>query len=138
MKKLAVCLAVVLALGLIFSGCGEGKKTNERDNYLKAMTDVKDIGMSVEAYSVDNYDCPNVATLGELKAKLFPTYIRSLPEKDPWGNPYIYKYVEKEVYMIGCGGSDGKFDGFEQKGTYSTYEGQDIIFSQGEFVLHPL
>ena len=138
MKRLTVCLAVVLALGLVFVGCGEGKKENQRDNYLKAMMDLKNIGLSVEAYIADNYECPNVTTIGELKAKLFPAYVKSMPQKDPWGNPYVYKYVDKEKYFLGSGGSDGQFGGFEQKGTYNTYEGQDIIYSQGEFLLFPL
>ncbi|MCP5047986.1 MAG: hypothetical protein GY940_12490 [bacterium] len=112
---------------------------DEKGNYTDAMGTLKSIGTALESYQTDNYDNPNVATITELKATLEPFHIKGLPVKDPWGNDFVYKYGDKENYFVGSAGSDGKFDGFEQKGSYSVgnLTGQDIIFSNGDFVYAP-
>lgn len=104
------------------------------------MADMKSFAMAIESYITDYYEAPQVETLAELKEKLEPFYIKTLPMKDGWGNEFIYKHGTddaKDTYFIGSGGSDGKFEGFEQTGTYTDRKGKDIIFTNGEFVYSP-
>jgi hypothetical protein len=66
-----------------------------------------------------------------------PFYIRGLPLRDAWGNEFYYTQ-NGEDFMIASAGSDGMFDGFDQRGEYDTFEGQDIIYdSQESFVYGP-
>lgn len=104
------------------------------------MGDMKFIGTAIESYITDNYKAPEVGSFVELKEILEPFYVRTLPLTDAWGNPFHYYHgtgETQDAYAVGSGGSDGKFEGFEQKGTYTDTEGKDIIFSSGEFTFAP-
>ena len=70
---------------------------------------------------------------------LVPFYIRIFPEKDQWGNSYYYKKTGEKTFLVGCAGSDERFKGFEQEGTYSEHEikGQDVIITYKKLVFGP-
>jgi hypothetical protein len=115
------------------------KNSALKAKYKLAMGDLREIGKLVESFIIDKYEAPNsineIFTLTEWGKQ----YKDKLPNKDPWGNNYLYKKdkFDKEKYWIGCAGNDDKFEGFNQKGTYEISEnkkGQDIIFSNGVFV----
>lgn len=115
------------------------KNSALKAKYKLAMGDLREIGKLVESFIIDKYEAPNsineIFTLTEWGKQ----YKDKLHSKDPWGNNYLYKKdkFDKEKYWIGCAGNDGKFEGFNQKGTYEISEnkkGQDIIFSNGVFV----
>jgi len=98
------------------------------------------------SFSIDNGKAPEGKTfLYELEKDLAPFYIKRLPTKDAWGNNFYYKKEAPDTYWIASAGSDGKFDGFAQKGKYTKLEGKDIIFLNGVFefapdrkIIHPL
>jgi uncharacterized lipoprotein NlpE involved in copper resistance len=105
----------------------------KKGRYLAAMGDLKSIGAAVESYMTDNYIAPD-----DISSKCLTSfYIRRLPAADPWGNKYLYKKVGKENYYIASAGSDGIFEGFDQKGKYINIEGKDIILSNGTYVYCP-
>lgn len=104
------------------------------------MGDMKTMGAAIEDYMTDMYEAPQVDSVQGLKEKLQPFYIKTLPLKDAWGNEFYYYHgtgENKDTYAIGSAGSDGKFEGFDQKGTYTDYKGKDIIFSNGMFTFYP-
>jgi hypothetical protein len=80
---------------------------------LKALQDIKSIGYAIGTYYVDNKHYPMVKS-GEvtvLTSMLVPTYIRRLPEGDPWGNAYWWESDGKgTTCMVICFGADGKRD----------------------------
>ncbi len=110
---------------------------------LKAtMGDMKSIGTCIESYITDNYLAPQVENLEQLKDHVVPFHIKVLPLKDAWGNNFFYKRGDvgtdkQDYYWIGSGGSDGKFDGFDQSGNYDYSKGKDIIFHNGTFTYGP-
>lgn len=62
-------------------------------------------------------------------ASLVPDYLPVLRDADAWGNRIIYQIdAQNQLYRLASAGSDGRFDGFEQKGEYSELAGKDIIF----------
>jgi hypothetical protein len=120
----------------------DGMKSSLAKGRIKTtMGDMKNVGSAIESYMVDNYFAPQVSTFAELKDLLVPFHIMILPMTDAWGNEFHYKADElgpnQDNYFIGSGGSDGKFEGFDQAGTYSDSNGKDIIFSNGTFVYFP-
>jgi len=101
-----------------------------RERYIKAVKDINYIGTAVESFIIDNDYAPDDISSKYLTA----FYIRKLPVIDPWGNKYLYKKTGKETYCIASAGSDGTFEGFNQKGKYINIEDKDIIFSNGKYV----
>jgi hypothetical protein len=111
-----------------------------RKKYVVAMNEVKTIGFAIESYVTDWSKPPVHASIREMAAdtKFVPFYIKQMPVTDPWGNEYHYKYSaegEYGTYWVGCGGSDGIFNGFDQIGHPELQPNIDIIFSNGEFKL---
>lgn len=99
------------------------------------------MGKAIKAYITDKGYAPKVAELDQLKTyeDFIPKYIKdekSLPLEDAWGN-YLYYKAEGSNYWIGSAGSDGKFRGFAQKGSYTEMEGKDVILSNDRFIYFP-
>lgn len=147
-KNLLFGIIFILIIGFFFVNCGsqegENTTTDEKDIksfYTTTMADMKNIGTAIESYMVDNSEAPQVETFSALPGKLQPDHIVTLPLKDSWGNDYLYQFDpnNKEIYWIASAGSDGKFDGFDQTGTYPSdrLTGQDIIYSNGTFQYFP-
>lgn len=108
------------------------------------MGDMKTIGNAIESYITDYYSAPEGNSLAEIKDKLEPFYIKTLPLKDGWGNDFLYKHgtgEQKDTYSIASPGKDGVFNGWEQTGFYivTTIEefGNDFIFTNGNFTYSP-
>ena len=108
------------------------------------MGDMKSIGIAIESYITDNYFAPEGNSLAEIKDKLEPFYINTLPLKDGWGNDFLYKHGtgdQKDTYAVASPGKDGVFNGWEQTGYYivTTIEGfgNDFIFADGMFTYSP-
>lgn len=98
------------------------------------------VGLAIEAYIADRHCAPQVGSFTELKKVLQPTYILQLPSKDAWGNDFYYWHgsgLNDYFYAVGSAGSDGIFEGFEQKGNYTDYSGKDIIYSDSKFTFYP-
>jgi hypothetical protein len=112
------------------------------EHKLKAtMGDVHVIGRAIAIYMEDYHHAPKAKTVKEVAKITQPFYIKTCPLEDAWGNDLIYKIDPKNPknYWIASPGSDGKFNGFDQKGTWSPDDekGQDIVLYNGEFIYSP-
>lgn len=105
------------------------------------MSDIHVIGRAIAKYMEDNNQAPKTGTIKEVAKLIQPFYIKTCPLEDAWGNDLIYKIDPKNPknYWIASPGSDGKFNGFDQEGSWSPCEenGQDIILHNGDFQYSP-
>lgn len=88
-------------------------------------------------------NCPSISA-ADLRALLVPDIIASVPDTDPWGNPYEV-CLEREDFSRGgslgirCAGRDGRFqteDYVEGAFEPSDFD-QDIVLADGFFVRWP-
>lgn len=152
MKKIAGLLVVLFVL-LLPSSPAFGDEVGIKEKYQKTMEDLKYFKDALLDYLIDNKNAPKAKSLAELIKQdvgnglsFTVFYLEQIPDdqvplKDPWGNDYLYKF-DKRKFRIACAGSDGKFDGFDQTGTYTDseeeLEGKDMIVSNNGFLLLPL
>jgi hypothetical protein len=120
----------------------------EISGWKRAMADLRTIATASEAYATDENHYPQAATMRDLDAIIAPTYIRTTPLKDPWGNEYAY-IVSSDLqhYRIASAGSDGVFEvdsrymafGPELAAQHrdTTDPKDDLIYQDGEFVRNP-
>jgi ketosteroid isomerase-like protein len=105
------------------------------------MSDIHVIGRAIAKYMEDNDQAPKAGTIKEVAKLIQPFYIKTCPLEDAWGNDLIYKIDPKNPknYWIASPGSDGKFDGFDQEGSWSpcSENGQDIVLYRGDFQYCP-
>ncbi|MDQ1351521.1 MAG: hypothetical protein QG657_1825 [Acidobacteriota bacterium] len=105
------------------------------------MSDIHVIGRVVTLFTKNNPHAPKVNTIKEFAKIVQPNYIKTCPLEDAWGNDLIYKFDPKDPknYWVASPGSDGKFNGFDQVGTWpsANENGQDIIFHNGQFQYGP-
>ncbi len=121
---------------------GEAKPLADVEPFRVAMGDMRMIATAVEAFAVDYNRYPP-----SLSAGVSPTYIKTIPEKDPWGAPYVYETnFERTSYRITSGGTDRSIRGSQQpppaspdpSGTFPTSAaGEDIVYQNGQFVRYP-
>jgi len=100
------------------------------------------IGLALKNYIEDYSKAPQVDSIKKLSILLQPFYIKTLPLADAWENEFLYKVDpgNPAKYWIGSRGSDGKFQGFDQTGTWefkTGEKGQDIVLSNGNFTYKP-
>ena len=107
------------------------------------MDDMFTIGWALHDYIDDYKQAPQANSIKELSKILQPFYIKTLPLADAWENEFLYKVDPGEPgkYWIASPGSDGKFEGFNQEGTWKVEKeekGQDIILTTNyEFTYKP-
>ena len=90
--------------------------------YKKTVEIMCQIGGAAQYYNLENMKYPQ-----SIK-DLFPEFLKELTEKDVWGNEFILKFdADSDLLLIASSGSDGKFEGFDQKGFYIDLPGKDII-----------
>lgn len=85
-----------------------------------------------------------VISYQELAKLLVPDYIKVLPEKDGWGNPFEFRLdrkhlLNKSVMAIRSTGSDGTFSGSRYKigGFLPVESNQDLVWMDGFFMRWP-
>ena len=64
-------------------------------------------------------------------------YAQNLVLKDAWGQDILFKLGDMGNFYVASAGSDMIFDGFDQRGEYSDYNGQDIIMERVAWLLYP-
>jgi type II secretory pathway pseudopilin PulG len=106
------------------------------------MADMYTIGKALKYYIKDYNQAPKTNSIKELSKILQPFYIKTLPLADAWENELLYKVDPGEPgkYWVVSPGSDGKFEGFDQEGTWKfekEEKGQDIILADGDFTYKP-
>jgi len=111
----------------------------DRGKQKRTMADLRSMGTAIEEYSIDNNFYPVAASVAALSTEVTPSYIRSLPPSDGWGNGFEVDSLPGLYTLASCGKSAtggcasvceagcGKTQNFEH----------DIIFSQGSFVQWP-
>lgn len=113
----------------------------EKGKQKTTMGDMRTLAMALESYVADNNQLPPGNTLADMKAKLEPFYIKSVPLKDAWGNDFLYKTGKDLQYCLASAGSDGVFAGWEQQGLYPVASkadfAQDIILCNATFSFGP-
>ena len=104
----------------------------QRSKQKRSMADIRSIATAWEARATDmnNYAAAGLSSsqisfsagtqpaYGTMVAKLTPTYIKSLPKNDGWGNAYTYVLAsDVQSYGIRSFGKDGVVDA--SNGTYT-------------------
>ncbi len=107
------------------------------------MADLRSIGTAVEAFKIDNRAYPGptegFVPVAQLRAQVEPSYIRSLPLADAWGNALLY-WSDGSRYRVVSNGWDGTADrpyDAVQPGTTTDTFASDIVFGDGEFLQRP-
>jgi type II secretory pathway pseudopilin PulG len=137
-KRLALIILLLISLPLyvLFSNL---HLAIQRGNQKRNMADIRAIGTAVEAYAVDHKVYPpGNSTVSAIRGYLEPTYIKKVPEKDEWGNFFLYNSTEDgQSYTITSHGKDHKSDlAPNYKGIITRFT-NDIRFSQGSFTAFP-
>ncbi len=78
----------------------------DRGKQKRTMADIKALGTTVEAYSVDNSFYPVAVTTAALEPHISPQYIRTAPSIDAWGWVLIVN-SNSLGFTLGSGGKDG-------------------------------
>src|SRR5438552_9697102 len=125
----------------------------QRSKQKRTMADMRTIATAWEARStyqntytaaIYTLSLPDALPISNLSAYLSPTYVKSFPIKDGWGNPwgvYIEQARGGDVaapdYAIVCGGKDGSIQKAAENGGATTAFDCDIIYSNGTFLQYP-
>jgi type II secretion system protein G len=123
----------------------------QRAKQKRTMADMRSIGAAWEARAVDmnRYNAaatvptlPVSITSSDLNGVLCPTYIKQLPLRDGWNNPFLYTLdvalnttVVAKTYQIRSDGKDGATD--SSLGGATTNFDCDLIYSEGHFEQYP-
>jgi len=130
---------------------------HKRTPWEPTMSDIRTVATAVEAYATDENKYPDAATWSDLGKILSPTYVKTMPQKDAWGNEYAYVVSDdKSRYRIVSSGADGVFEWDSRRiapltkaqqdaapdaplpePKYSERLEDDIIFADGVFVQMP-
>ena len=124
----------------------------QRSKQKRTMADMRSIATAWEARATDTnrYNAAGVTVPGSTIASnalagiLAPTYIKSLPLKDGWGNAWTFAADKglsdtsaAQVYMIISKGKDNAADAAgDPPGPTSNFN-CDIVYSNGAFICYP-
>ena len=82
-------LVVMVIIGLLASVVGPKLFKNVDKSYVvSAKAQISNFESALQQYRLDKHKYPSTE---EGLAVLKPDYMKDIP-KDPWGNPYVYKY----------------------------------------------
>jgi type II secretion system protein G len=107
----------------------------DRGKQKRTMADLRSIGTSIEAYSIDNNVYPVVSTMANLETSIEPIYIRTAPTNDGWSRPFVVASVTGE-YTVCSGGKDGGACTTDSNGATTAFN-DSIVFANGQFVQWP-
>jgi|GEM_PF-4010294 len=115
----------------------------------QTVADMRSIGTAVESFAIDENRYPeqseDLLQLDRILDTLQPLYIRVLPLKDAWGDPFLYWSDGREYILLSTGG-DGVIDRYYRLGPLGedngfsgavAEEGTDIVFANGQFFQWP-
>ena len=129
----------LLLLFVLFAGCLFSSPPKVDKSYRQVVSDLHRLSGAMSTYSLDKGVYPERLEL------ITEFYIgENAHFKDPWGNDYLFRVYKKdgnEYVQVASGGSDGHFEGWDQKGVYKNAPpncGKDVIFdSQDHLVFGP-
>lgn len=147
-------LIVVAIIGLLAAiGVWNYLIALDRAKQKRTITDIKSIATAWEqrAFDLQGYNAAGEVftfpdesvSYSELTAALAPTYLRTIPQKDGWGNDFgfgldaAFGSAEKaSVYAIRSAGRDGAFDESYESAATTSFD-CDVVFANGAFVVYP-
>jgi general secretion pathway protein G len=113
----------------------------------RSMADMRSIAQAWEARATDmgsytsagyTVSAGNLLSQDGVEDLLAPTYMRLMPTKDGWGNPWVFSTntsLNATRYQIVSAGRDGKaVDGPD--GTFTQFD-CDIVYTNGQFISYP-
>ena len=123
----------------------------QRSKQKRSMADIRSIATAWEARATDmnNYGAAGgqstvdfssgTVQYGSMVSRLTPTYIKSLPQNDGWGDPYGYVNTSGvQGYAIRSLGKDNTADSTTYTAGKQTNKFDcDIVYSMGSFVQWP-
>ncbi|MGH9459208.1 MAG: type IV pilin protein [Thermoanaerobaculia bacterium] len=123
----------------------------QRSKQKRTMADMRSIATAWEAratdtngYNAAGWSNLETVTISTLDGALAPTYIRSFPEKDGWGNDWVFgadvafgTTGNAQAYHIQATGRDGSAEASGDDGTKTTDFDCDIVYQNGTFVQWP-
>ncbi len=144
--------AVLLVGALLAATPASALEPSELRQLYQAQGDVRAVGGAMLGWSLDQSDdlppappatvdvtTVPVVSRPALEAILVPDYIDEIPDLDPWGNPYEYRF---DPSWSGSGsyggarsaGSDGVFEGTVYKLGETLEASEDLLRWDGDFV----
>jgi type II secretion system protein G len=124
----------------------------QRSKQKRTMADMRTIATAWEARATDlnKYNAAGALTIGtgavtadNLSNYLAPTYVKTFPVKDGWGNGWAFKADQDwggttaaQQYFIISYGKDGAATAPYNGGATTTFD-MDIIYSNGTFLQYP-
>ena len=124
----------------------------QRSKQKRTMADMRTIATAWEAratdlnkYNAAGFSYPKAGvTIDNLTTYLAPTYVKTFPKNDGWGNEWIVgadqtwgsTTVAAQQYGIASKGKDGNAE-TDPKGGATTQFDCDIIYSNGTFLQYP-
>ena len=127
----------------------------QRAKQRRTMLDMKNIAMAWEARNTEvtrynaaganvSYEgCDQKIDITRVVGALTPTYIRTVPAFDAWGNLFSC-YLDQawgaptaaQKYVIISGGHDGRIDTEQLEGPITNFD-CDIVYGSGRFLSYP-
>jgi len=108
----------------------------DRGKQKRTMADLRSIGTAIEEYSIDNNVYPDsVSAMSALETHIEPLYIRTAPQNDGWGRPFVVATATTN-YTVCSGGKDGGACGSDAGGAVENFN-DSITFANGQFVQWP-
>lgn len=109
----------------------------QRARQRRTMADLRQLGVALASYEVDNGFIPRVAQgpAASLGVVLIPTYVRTLPAVDGWSNSLLFE-GEGSRYTLVSTGADGVRQAAPPLGPTTNYTA-DIILADGVFIQWP-
>ncbi len=146
-------LIVVAIIGILASIAIPNLLTAmQRSKQKRTMADIRTVGTAWEARATDvnRYNAAGVTlptgavTTDNLTSFLSPTYCKTFPSWDGWGNNWIFtadqvwgSTAAAQTYAIISYGKDGVSEGGSYSGGGTSNFDCDIVFANGSFVQYP-
>jgi general secretion pathway protein G len=124
----------------------------QRSKQKRTMADMRTIatGWEARATDINKYNAAGAltypktgVTTDNLKTYISPTYIKTFPEKDGWGNTWLFGADQSwgaataaQAYAIASGGKDGAMETTPNGGASTNFD-CDIVYSNGTFLQYP-
>ena len=147
-QTLLICkISIVVSMGAaLLTACGDKEDESayaqmtlariEANKRLKTMNDLRQIGMALNMFRIDNGAFPTGDFETGLVPALEPGHMALVPREDGWGNPYIYT-SDGSTYQLSSPGKDGK-GGHSSDNHFDKYDfDHSITFANGAFTAAP-
>ena len=127
MRMTALLVTLAAAVAAFAADPPEARRTK---------VDLRAISTAAEAYFTDHGEYPQAKTMEDLRAKLSPGYLESVPMTDGWGTPFAYRASRGRSghYRVVSAGPDRKFDPTSLDLDKRPAKCDDIIYADIELI----